>query len=117
MGQGYVFTLVGSIDLNAKFTSYFALLILSGLLMDYSVAQILLAGQTEATLRDELFRFSLPTFSLSLCLCAYHARYEQRAAESLARAKGEERLLIEQRLRLENAVCRVGDTQPAQAAS
>ncbi|KAG7002012.1 hypothetical protein G7Y79_00029g063080 [Physcia stellaris] len=83
---------------------YFALLIFLGLIMNYCVTQVLQTGQAEASLLDELFRFSLPTFSLSLCLCAYHAHYKQRAAEALAHTRLEERHQIEERLRRENAV-------------
>ena len=82
--------------------------------MDYCVAQILQTGKAEASLLDELFRFSLPTFSLSLCLCAYHAHYKLRTAEGLANARLEECVQIEERLRRENAVPQDGNSQSTQ---
>ncbi|MCJ1401405.1 hypothetical protein MMC11_004618 [Xylographa trunciseda] len=53
---------------------YFALLIILGSFLDYFIVQTLHASQVEGiSLTDDLLRFALPAFSLSLFLCAYHA--------------------------------------------
>ena len=79
--------------------------------MNYCVTQVLQTEQAETSLLDELFRFSLPTFSFSLCLCAYHAHYKQRVAEALAHTRLEERHQIEERIRRENAVSQDRNSQ------
>ena len=87
---------------------YLALLVVIGLLIDYCIAQVLHASQGDAMLRDELFRFSLPSFGISLCLCAYLARHKQQSIQherdALARARLEERLQVEDRIRRASAI-------------
>ena len=92
------------------------MLVALGLLLDYCIVRILLAGQgMKSSLIDELFRFSLPTFSLSLCLCAYHAYYKQNSSEALLLARAEERLRIEDQLRQSNALSQLRNTQQSQS--
>ena len=96
--------------------SYFSMLVALGLLLDYCIARIVLAGQgTKSSLIDELFRFSLPTFSLSLCLCAYHAYYKQNSSEALLRARAEERLRVEEQLRHSTTASQVRNAQQPQS--
>lgn len=54
--------------------SYLTILIILGLIIDYTIVQLLHSGANdEIVLVNELLRFSLPAFGLSLFLCAYHA--------------------------------------------
>ena len=96
--------------------SYFSMLVGLGLLLDYCIARIVLAGQgTKSSLIDEIFRFSLPTFSLSLCLCTYHAYYKQNSSDALFLARAEERLRIEEQLRQSDALSQQSNAQPSQS--
>ena len=56
---------------------YAALIILLGLFIDYGVAQMLQANDS-TTMREEILRFLLSSFGLSLFLCTYYAHYNYR---------------------------------------
>ncbi|MCJ1473534.1 hypothetical protein MMC13_002185 [Lambiella insularis] len=79
---------------------YFGLLIVLGSFIDYFVVQILQVGPIgENLLADNLLRFSLPAFSLSLFLCAYHAYRMQYFAHQETEAWLRARAQLEEQTR------------------